>query len=80
MAAVWKKTSLHQKVKYLAIFKENICKHIHIWKLGRNLYQMKKKLNRYLYLGRKYNKFRFGEKRRKIENMASLPAFFINMP
>ena len=39
-----------------------------------------KKLNRYLYLGRKYNKFRFGEKRKKIENMASLPAFFINMP
>ena len=41
---------------------------------------MKKKLNRYLYLGRKYNKFRFGEKRRKIENMVSLPTFFINMP
>ena len=36
---------------------------------------MKKKLKRYLDLGRKY-KFRFGEKRKKIENMTSLPAFF----
>ena len=40
---------------------------------------MKKTLKRYHYLGRKYNTFHFGEKRQKIKNMVTLPAFFINM-
>ena len=31
------------------------------------------------YLGRKYNTFNFGEKRKKIKNMVLLPAFFKNM-
>ena len=38
-----------------------------------------KTLKHYQYLGRKNNTFHFGEKRHKIENMALLPAFFINM-
>ena len=37
---------------------------------------MKKPLKRYLYLGRKYNKFRFGEKRKKIRKYGVVAGIF----
>ena len=44
---------------------EKALKHLHIWKLGKKSLPDEKKLKRYHYLGRKYNTFHFGEKRKE---------------